>query len=75
MSNLHCITQKWLFLVMNRGPSEIYLSLINSSTECSFKLTEEGINYAFNKHQLQNFVISRDCLKICEVLGEGKMWL
>lgn len=59
-------------LVINRGPSEIYLTLISSSTDSTFKLTEEAINIAFTKHQLQKFVIPRDCFKICELLGEGK---
>ena len=31
------------------------------------------INNAFTKHQLQNFVISSDCLRIFELLGGGKM--
>lgn len=62
----------FLFLVMNH---EIYLSLMRSSTNNGFKLTEGAINITFTEHQLQKFVISRDCLKICEILGEGKLRL
>ena len=55
---------------MEDGASDHYLSLTISSR---FKLTEEIINFAFTKYKLQNFVISRDCLKICELLGGGKI--
>ena len=58
---------------MNCGAPEIYLSLKPSSTDSRFKLTKEAINITFTKHQLQKFVISRDCLKICKLFGEGKI--
>ena len=32
-----------------------------------------AINNAFTKHGLQSFVISIDCLRILELLGEGEM--
>ena len=50
-----------------------YLALITSSGDADFKLTQEIINNTFSKHQLQDFIISKDCLKICELLGAGKM--
>ena len=59
---------------MEDGASDHYLSpLTIGSTNGRFKLTEEVINFAFTKYKLQNFVMSRDCLKICELLGEGKI--
>ena len=63
----------YLFLVMEDGASDTYLSLKIDSMDGRFKLTEGAINLAFSKYKLQNFVISRDCLIICELLGEGKI--
>ena len=47
--------------------------LVTSLRDDTFKLTQEIINSAFSKHQLQSFIISNDCLKICELLGTGEM--
>ena len=58
---------------MEDGASNPYVSLTIGSTDGRFKLTEGVINVAFTKYKLQNFVISKDCLKICELLGEGKI--
>ena len=44
---------------------------MTSSEEANFKLTLEIINNTFSKHQLQDFIISNDSLKICELLGAG----
>ena len=49
------------------------MALMISLTDDTFKPTQEIINNAFDKHQLQGFIISTDCLKICELLGTGEM--
>ena len=53
--------------------TDTYLALMTSLTDDTFKPTQEIINSAFNKHRLQDFIISTDCLKICELLGTGEM--
>ena len=50
-----------------------YMTLMTRLTDDTFKPTQEIINSAFNKHRLQDFIISTDCLKICELLGTGEM--
>ena len=44
-------------------------------TDDTIKLTQELINYTFSKHRLQDFVISNDCLKICELIGAGEIYI
>ena len=53
----------------------MYLTLMASLKDDTFKPTQEIINYTFRKHHLQDFVISNDCLKICELLGTGEIYV
>ena len=52
------------YLTMQSGVMELPSSHANAS----------AINNAFNEHQLQNFVISNDCLQVLELLGGGVIW-
>lgn len=63
-----------LFLLIEQKTSfELNLALSITSDEVTFKITEEVINFAFTENKLQNFIISSDILKVCELLGAGEM--
>ena len=52
-----------------------YVTLMATLKDDALKPTQEIINSTFSKHHLQDFVISNDCLKICELLGAGEMYV
>ena len=52
-----------------------YLTLMATLKDNVLKPTQEIINSTFSKHHLQDFVISTDCLKICELLGAGEIYV
>ena len=52
-----------------------YMALLTNSTLDTIKPTQEMIDSAFSKHHLQEFIISIDRLKICDLLGAGEICL
>ena len=53
----------------------VHLTLMATLKDDTFKPIQEIINYTFRKHHLQDFVILNDCLKICELLGTGEIYV